>query len=79
MHKNYQSSQPSPQDLKTMSDQDFLELGQDKIAYARAVTVDGEKVFALHGADGVTLDIAQTQEGVAALAIAHEMYISTLH
>ena len=77
MNKQYESGHAK--DLKSLSDQDFLTLGQDKIAYTRAIEVDGETAFALHSADGSALDIAETQEAIAALAVRHEMFISTVH
>ncbi|HOO50770.1 MAG TPA: DUF1150 family protein [Alphaproteobacteria bacterium] len=54
--------------LKHLSPQAFLALGTGHVAYVRPVTINNQKVFSLHAADGTALTLVDTLEGACALA-----------
>lgn len=45
-----------------LSQQDFLALGLDQIAYMKPVVVDGQKLVAIHSADGSKLGTVTSLE-----------------
>jgi hypothetical protein len=64
---------------KRFSDRDWLAFGVNEVAYVRALTVDGEKVFAIHGADGSQLAVVPSAEIAWAAMQQHELEPVSLH
>jgi len=48
--------------IRQISAEDFLHFGVRSVAYVRPVTIEGKPVFAVHGADGSPLVLAETPE-----------------
>jgi hypothetical protein len=46
--------------LRALSPHDWLGFGVGAVAYVRPVTIEGEKVFAVHAADGTPLSVARS-------------------
>lgn len=53
------------QSFNEMSPRDFASLGMYQIAYVKPVTVDGERAFAIHAADGTKMGMVPTDRDVA--------------
>lgn len=65
--------------LKTMTQQDLAALGAGHIAYVRALSVQGEEVFAVMGADGRQVGLAPDIESAESAAYQHDLLIVPLH
>jgi len=65
--------------LKAMTQQDLAVLGIGEIAYLRPVSVQGEEVFAVMGADGRQIGMAPDRESAAGAALQHELVVVPLH
>ncbi len=65
-------------DVRHLSAEQFTTLGVSQIAYVKPVLVNGTRAFAIHGADGSPMAVAD-DEAVAMAAIAqHEMVATYL-
>lgn len=64
--------------LKSLSPQGFLSLGSGHVAYIRSLEVNGNVVFAVHGADGMVLTLTDTLESAVALARQNDLDPVTL-
>lgn len=56
-----------------LSPQDFLALGLDQLAYMKPIEMDGQKLIAIHGADGNRLGTVTTMEAAWAAIRQNEM------
>jgi hypothetical protein len=65
--------------LKTLTDEDFLNLGEGHVAYVRTVKILGSTHYALHHADGEQLVVATTHDAASHLANEHALEIITVH
>ena len=65
--------------LKDLTTNDWLTFGLNQVAYLRPAVIDGQSIFAIHGADGTQLALVATREiGVAAM-IQHDLEPVALH
>lgn len=65
--------------MRNLSRQDFLNLGVSQIAYVREVEVENKPAFAIYGADGSQINIAETTDGAASLLIQNDLEPITVH
>ena len=61
------------------SPQDFIALGLDDLAYVRETVIDGQRVFAVHGADGRQLTVLPSRELAVSTVLNHEMTPLSVH
>lgn len=66
-------------DLKTISLQDFLNLGMRDIAYIRPVILDEREVFAVHAADGTPLSVLENFTDAVMAVHQNDLFAVTLH
>lgn len=64
---------------KTLSQQDLAILGIGEIAYLRPVSVQGEEVIAVMGADGRQVGLAPDRDNATLAAMQHELLLVSLH
>jgi hypothetical protein len=57
----------------------LLDLGTCQVAYLRAGTCDGERLFVLYGADGVPLVTVDDVETVVEIAAEHGLAFVAVH
>lgn len=65
--------------LKAMTQQDLAVLGAGEVAYVRALSVQGEEVFAVMGADGRQIGVAPDYNTAATAALQQDLIIVPLH
>jgi len=64
---------------KTVSQQDLAALGIGEIAYLRTVSVQGEKIIAVMGADGRQIGLAPDHESAVIAALQRDLVVMSLH
>ena len=64
---------------KTLSQQDLAALGIGEIAYLRSVSVQGEKIIAVMGADGRQVGLAPDYDSAVTAALQHDLLVVPLH
>jgi hypothetical protein len=64
---------------KTISSQDFTSFGLEDMAYVKTVDIEGQKLHAVHAADGTPLTIINTRELAFATVRQHEMEPLSVH
>jgi len=65
--------------LKTLTPHDFAMLGFGEVAYVRPVTIQGEEVFAVMGADGRQLGLAGDRRGADMAAFGSDLVVVAVH
>lgn len=65
--------------LRALSAGGFARLGLGIVAYVRPATIDGQRVFAVHAADGAPLAVAATPELAQAIALQNDLQLLTVH
>ena len=65
--------------LRQMTADQLLGLGTYRVAYLRAGTYDGERLFVLYGADGVPLAAVDNVEAAVELATEHGLEFIAVH
>ncbi len=65
--------------LKTMTQQDLATLGYGEVAYVRPITVQGEEIFAIMGADGRQIGLAGDRLGADMAAESENLLIVALN
>ena len=68
-----------PLDIRHLSPLEFARLGVSQIAYVKPVMVEGNRAFAIHGADGAPLAVTPDREVALAAIVQHEMVPISLH
>lgn len=68
-----------PTTMKTFSQQDLAVLGIGEIAYLRAVTVQGEEIIAVMGADGRQVGLAPDRDSAVVAALQHDLLVLPVH
>jgi hypothetical protein len=58
---------------------DLCNLGIENIAYVKAVTVDGQKLHAIHAADGTPLTVVSDRGLAFATVSQHDMQPMSVH
>jgi hypothetical protein len=80
-HSDDPNSVPAPVvvDIRTMSPEQFAQLGMTKVAYVKPVVVNGTAGFAIHAADGTPMAIADNRDVALAAIVQHEMVPTLVH
>jgi hypothetical protein len=65
--------------LKTLTQQDLAKLGFGEVAYVRAVTIQGEEIFAVMGADGRQIGLAGDRGSADMAAFDQDLVVVTIH
>jgi hypothetical protein len=64
---------------RDLSARDLGSLGLEEYAYIKMVTVDGQKLAAIHAADGTPLTVVAERELAFATVRQHEMQPQSVH
>lgn len=64
---------------KTISTQDFNSFGLEDLAYVKTVDVEGQRLHAIHAADGTPLTIINSRDLAFATVRQHEMEPVSVH
>jgi hypothetical protein len=59
--------------LRSITPQDFAQMGVQQVAYVRPAVVNGADVFTIHAADGTQIGIAPTRDIAFAAVKQHEL------
>ena len=59
--------------LRSITPQDFAQMGVQQVAYVRPSVVNGANVFTIHAADGTQIGIAPTRDIAFAAVKQHEL------
>jgi hypothetical protein len=70
---------PLPADVRHLTDTQLLSLGVSRVAYIKAVVIEGEDVFAIHAADGTPMALTEDQETAIEAILQHEMVPALVH
>ncbi len=65
--------------LKTLTQQDLAMLGFGEVAYIRPMTIQGEQVFAIMGADGRQIGLAGDRDSAGMAADGENLAIVALN
>ena len=65
--------------LKSLSQQDLAALGAGEIAYLRSVSVQGEEIVAVMGADGRQVGLAPDHNSAVIAALENDLLVVPLH
>ena len=65
--------------LKTFTRQDFAMLGFGEVAYVRPVTVQGEEIFAVMGANGRQIGLAGDRNSADMAAFDQDLVVVAMH
>ncbi len=66
-------------DVRRISEIELKTLGMSRIAYVKAVQVDGDLAYAIHAADGTPMALAGDQETAFGAILQHEMIPALVH
>jgi hypothetical protein len=70
---------PEPVRLKNISAKEFALWGIQDIAYIRPVTIEGQKAYAVHAADGTQVAVMNTLEVAAAAVCQNDLEPLSVH
>lgn len=62
-----------------ISEQNFLSLGVNDLAYVKAVEVDGHRRVSIHAADGTQMAVMPSRDAAVATIIRNEMEPVSVH
>ena len=65
--------------LEEFSPEKFAALGVDKVAYVRPAVVEGQKVYAIHSADGSEIGMMAGRDVAVAAVKQHDMEPVSVH
>lgn len=65
--------------MKSMTQQDLAALGYGEVAYIRPITIQGEEIFAIMGADGRQIGLAGDRVGADMAAESENLVIVALN
>jgi hypothetical protein len=66
-------------ELRHITAEQLRHLGTDQVVYLKAGTCDGERAFAVFGADGTPLVIVDAVETAVMMVVQHGLDFVTLH
>ena len=66
-------------DVRHMTTAELQQLGLAQIAYVKPITLNGAAMFAIHGADGSPMAVADDRDLALAAIVQHEMIPSLVH
>jgi hypothetical protein len=64
---------------RTMTGTAFANLGQGQIAYIKPVLINDAAVWAIHGADGEPLAVAETRDAARAVVVQNDLEPFSIH
>jgi hypothetical protein len=64
---------------RPLSPREFGSLGLDNLAYVKSVTMEGQRLHAIHAADGTPLTMVAGRELAFATVRQHEMEPASVH
>jgi hypothetical protein len=64
---------------RSLSQQDLAALGIGEVAYLRTVSVQGEEIVAVMGADGHQVGLAPDHDTAVVAALQHDLVVVPLH
>jgi hypothetical protein len=64
---------------REFTSRDLVSLGLEDIAYVKSVAVDGQKLYAIHAADGTPLTVVAERDTAFATVRQHEMHPASVH
>lgn len=65
--------------FRPLTPEQFANLGLPRVAYLSPILVGDERGFAVHAADGRTIDVAPSIEQAAIAAGQHELLLVAVH
>jgi hypothetical protein len=65
--------------LRSLSQTDFAALGMNGIAYVKPTTVDGQRGYAIHAADGTPMAVVGEREVALAAIRQHDLEPADVH
>ncbi len=65
--------------IRAISAQDLMALGVSDIAYIKPAEIDGQKVFAIHTAEGTQVAVAPSREAAVAIVLRHDLEPLSVH
>ncbi len=66
-------------DVRQITPDQLQQLGVTQLAYVKPVILNGAAVFAIHGADGAPMAVAEDRELALAAILQHEMIPALVH
>jgi hypothetical protein len=66
-------------DIRHLSAKQFVALGVSQVAYVKPVMMNGARAFAIHGADGTPMAVAEDEDVALAAIAQHEMVPTRVH
>lgn len=81
MDENHINQEDELAVLKQLSQQDFLDVGLDQVAYIKEIETDGKTVnhFSVHAADGSQLSVMDSYDTAIAAVRMNDLFPVTLH
>ncbi|HTZ70573.1 MAG TPA: DUF1150 family protein [Acetobacteraceae bacterium] len=65
--------------IRQLSPEQFSALGVSQMAYVKQVIMNGTRAFAIHGADGTPMAVADDEAVARAAIVQHEMVPARVH
>ena len=66
-------------DVRHITQDQLQQLGLSQLAYVKPVTLNGTAMFAIHGADGSPMAVAEDRNLALAAIVQHEMIPTLVH
>ena len=66
-------------DVRHITQYQLQQLGLSQLAYVKPVTLNGTAMFAIHGADGSPMAVAEDRNLALAAIVQHEMIPTLVH
>jgi hypothetical protein len=70
---------PKVVNIRHLSTEQFSNLGVSQMAYVKQVMMNGARAFAIHGADGTPMAVADDEAVARAAIVQHEMVPARVH
>ncbi|NVN11681.1 MULTISPECIES: DUF1150 family protein [Nguyenibacter] len=74
-----QADPAAPADVRHLTANQLLSLGVSRLAYIKAVVIEGQDVFAIHAADGTPMALTEDQDTAIEAILQHEMVPALVH
>ena len=73
------TSKPTRLDVRHITQDQLQQLGLSQLAYVKPVMLNGTAMFAIHGADGSPMAVAEDRNLALAAIVQHEMIPTLVH
>jgi hypothetical protein len=70
---------PMMVDVRSLSAEQFAQLGMAKLAYVKPIIMNGAAGFAIHAADGTPMAVAADRDVAIAAIVQHELVPALVH